>query len=340
MKIPRIFPTLRNTAALYLAVQFCSLVVAPAAPAQSATPEAAPVQTSSVFFSPSIAVNNITKNTAPVYPPIAKTARIQGTVKLSIVISVEGAVTSISYVSGPPLLMRAAMDAVKQWQYKPFTLDGKAVQASTTVDVVFSLGIPDAKYKEETENNRRYFQLEDDCMTRLKEYDEAAASIACKEALDAVQKLPAERQLERATAWSHYGRALALARKLPEALAAYQQELSISNSFLHPDDADLGYAYFHVADAQHILGHLQDALSNFEQAVSTLERARVRKGATDFEVNEYSVSLEHILQAYIAILQQVGQTDKAAKAQAKAEAVSKEIHPCPESGDNYCSTYQ
>ena len=339
MKQLRSFHTLGNAVALYLAVQSYFLVLDPAVLAQAVASDTPPAQSSPVSFAASIAANNIIKKVDPVYPPIARTARIQGTVILNIVVSIQGAVTSVRYVSGPPLLMKAAMDAVKQWRYTPFTLDGKSVQASTSVAVVFSLGIPEAQYQAELENNQRYFHLEDECRKRLRENDGDAAIVTCKGTLDAVQTLPPERQLERVTAWSLYGRALVSVLKMPEALAAYQQALAIANSFLHSDDAELGYAYFHVADVEHFLGHLQDAQLNFDLAVSSLDRARLRKGATDFEINEYSVSLEHILQAYVALLQQTSQTDKSAKMQEKAEAVSKEIRPCPESGDTYCSPY-
>jgi len=76
----------------------------------------------------------------PVYPQIAKTAHIQGTVVLHAIIDKDGSVQEVQYISGPPLLMRAAMDAVKQWRYQPTTLNGEAVQVDTTISVVFTLG--------------------------------------------------------------------------------------------------------------------------------------------------------------------------------------------------------
>ena len=76
----------------------------------------------------------------PVYPAIAKTAHISGTVILHAIISKDGNVEQLEYVSGPPLLMRAAMDAVKQWRYQPTTLNGEAVEVDTTISVVFTLG--------------------------------------------------------------------------------------------------------------------------------------------------------------------------------------------------------
>jgi protein TonB len=76
----------------------------------------------------------------PVYPQIAKTAHIQGTVVLHAVIAKDGSIQELTYVSGPALLMRAAMDAVRQWHYAPTQLNGEPVEVDTTIQVVFSLG--------------------------------------------------------------------------------------------------------------------------------------------------------------------------------------------------------
>jgi TonB family protein len=75
----------------------------------------------------------------PVYPPLAKQARIQGTVQLNVTISLEGAVTSITVMSGHPLLVQAALDAVRQWVYQPTLLNGQPVEVVTTVEVNFTL---------------------------------------------------------------------------------------------------------------------------------------------------------------------------------------------------------
>jgi len=76
----------------------------------------------------------------PQYPQIAKTAHIQGTVILHAIISKEGTVQELQYISGPPLLMRSAMDAVREWRYKPTLLNGEPVEVDTTISVVFTLG--------------------------------------------------------------------------------------------------------------------------------------------------------------------------------------------------------
>jgi periplasmic protein TonB len=76
----------------------------------------------------------------PQYPPIAKTAHVAGTIVLHAIIGKDGSIRELQFVSGPPLLMKSAMDAVKEWRYKPTMLNGEAVEVDTTIDVVFSLG--------------------------------------------------------------------------------------------------------------------------------------------------------------------------------------------------------
>ena len=75
----------------------------------------------------------------PVYPPDAKKARIQGTVVLDAIIGKDGTVEKLVVQSGPSALQQSALDAVRQWTYKPFLLNGDPVDAKTTINVVYSL---------------------------------------------------------------------------------------------------------------------------------------------------------------------------------------------------------
>jgi len=75
----------------------------------------------------------------PAYPPLAKASRTQGTVKLEAIIAPDGSIRNLRVISGPPLLTRAAMDAVQQWRYQPTLLNGNAVEVLTEIDVVFTL---------------------------------------------------------------------------------------------------------------------------------------------------------------------------------------------------------
>jgi len=76
----------------------------------------------------------------PVYPAIAKSARIQGTVVLQAIIGKDGTVQNLKMISAAsPLLVQAAMDAVKKWVYRPTTLNGEAVDVITEITVNFTL---------------------------------------------------------------------------------------------------------------------------------------------------------------------------------------------------------
>lgn len=81
----------------------------------------------------------------PVYPAAAKKADIQGTVILKALISEDGRVESLQYVSGPRSLTNSAMDAVRQWQYAPTLLNGKPVKVEALIKVVYTLGKPKQK---------------------------------------------------------------------------------------------------------------------------------------------------------------------------------------------------
>ncbi|MEN6535929.1 MAG: energy transducer TonB, partial [Bryobacteraceae bacterium] len=75
----------------------------------------------------------------PVYPPLARQARIQGQVRLAAVISRDGTIQELQVVAGHPLLIQAALDAVKQWVYQPTLLNGEPVEVFTQIDVNFTL---------------------------------------------------------------------------------------------------------------------------------------------------------------------------------------------------------
>jgi len=75
----------------------------------------------------------------PMYPPLARQTRISGTVKLHAIIGKGGIVEQLQVVSGHPLLVQSALDAVKQWRYQPTLLNGEPVEVDTEIDVIFSL---------------------------------------------------------------------------------------------------------------------------------------------------------------------------------------------------------
>jgi protein TonB len=75
----------------------------------------------------------------PTYPEIAKMARVEGTVVLLATISRDGTIENLRVVSGHPMLVRSAMDAVRQWRYRPYMLNQEPVEVETQVTVNFRL---------------------------------------------------------------------------------------------------------------------------------------------------------------------------------------------------------
>ena len=75
----------------------------------------------------------------PVYPPMARQARVRGVVRVEASVGKDGKVTAVKVINGHPLLQQAAADAVKQWVYSPTLLNGQAVEFTTHVEVGFNL---------------------------------------------------------------------------------------------------------------------------------------------------------------------------------------------------------
>ncbi len=75
----------------------------------------------------------------PAYPPLARQARIQGSVLLQAEISKDGSIQNLRLISGHPMLAPAAIEAVKQWKYKPYILNGEPVEVETQITVNFTL---------------------------------------------------------------------------------------------------------------------------------------------------------------------------------------------------------
>ena len=106
--------------------------------ANSTPPKVAAPQ--KVRISGGVMQGRLVNQVKPQYPMIAKQARITGTVVLQATISKNGTIENLRVVSGHPMLIQAAMDAVRQWRYNPYQLNGEPVEVETTVNVNFTMG--------------------------------------------------------------------------------------------------------------------------------------------------------------------------------------------------------
>jgi protein TonB len=92
-----------------------------------------------VNVSAGVAVGMLIQKSTPVYPPIAKSARVSGTVVLQAIISKTGTIDDLHVISGPEMLREAALSAVRTWRYRPYMLNNQPIAVETTVNVIFSL---------------------------------------------------------------------------------------------------------------------------------------------------------------------------------------------------------
>jgi len=83
---------------------------------------------------------DLVRKILPVYPPLARSARIQGQVVLQAVISKQGVIERFQVLAGHPMLVPAAIEAVRQWRYRPYVLNNEPVEVETQITVNFSLG--------------------------------------------------------------------------------------------------------------------------------------------------------------------------------------------------------
>lgn len=93
-----------------------------------------------IAVEPSVLAANLVKKVDPEYPELARQAKVSGTVRFRVIVGKDGAVQDMQLISGHPLLVAAARDALRQWVYKPPMVNGQAVELEATVDVIFSPG--------------------------------------------------------------------------------------------------------------------------------------------------------------------------------------------------------
>ena len=196
-------------------------------------------------------------------PPLAKQVGLKGVVRVETCVSDAGLFILTKPAGGPPILIPSAIASVKNWKFRPFLEGGTPAPFRTVIEVSYLQGSSPAEVNREQEDNQRYFAAENSCRGDLKSRDLKQADLDCKNALQLVEKLPQERSMERQTASGLLGQTYFAERKFADALPFYEKELEISKAHQKPDEAELAYAYHHVALTLHALGHVEDATKDY-----------------------------------------------------------------------------
>lgn len=269
--------------------------------------------------SESEALSHLMKRMEPVYPPIAKAAEVQGEVRVLVQVDARGGVAGCKVLSGPPMLQQATVDAVKEWQFAPFTIKGVGQPVTTVITVRFSLGIALTKKQEQAEAS--WFPLSVKCGSALNAENANESIDYCRQALDLSLQAgdsTSHDQVVRVESLGAYGHALLVNGKAQEALESENQ--AIKEAKLCLPDKDEGFAILHYwrAAANARLGDDDAAAIDFQTAEEIYRRAIAKAPEMKRAFGPY---LATVLNAHAAVFDSMGRHADAEKLRAEAAAL-------------------
>jgi TonB family protein len=267
------------------------------------------------------ATNHLIDRVAPKYPAIAESAHVQGTVALGIDISESGTVTDVNVLSGHPILIVAAIDAVKKWRYKPFLIEGTPAAVHTITLVPFYMGkTPDTrKLMEEAESADLFQQTLRLCRMQLRDRQPDLAETTCKKALALTFEPSWSGAWERYQAYEQIGHAFFMQGKFPEALENYQQWLRPIEKDHGDDDGDVAAARHHVANALWRTSRTAEARRLYEKSERGYRKAI--KQADSFFRDRYATGFRQTLLDHAAMLRELGETSQAESLEKESAAI-------------------
>lgn len=258
---------------------------------------------------------HIMRRVAPVFPPIAKAARIVGTVVFDVQIDRAGKVTSTKIVSGPAMLRQAAVDAVKQWTFRPFEKDGNPADAAGRIAITFTLGKNDPT-PDEDRIAQAYFPLSDKCRKEVSAHsDPKEAASTCGEAANLAEQFANDRRfIEKRSAyvWATYA---FLAANHPQTALQWGEKAVSTVQLGHDDNSGSNAAYSVRAYAEARSGNLDAADRDLDTAEEFQRKGIVwaEKEAPEL-ARSYKQSLVQDLRIHAQVLNALGKAEKAKEA--------------------------
>jgi TonB family protein len=266
------------------------------------------------------AAPQLVKRVEPEYPQMARIAHIQGDVLIAITITETGAVSNLKPLSGHPILIQAALDAVRQWKYSPILKDEKPTTMETVVKVGFYMGDSPEQVKKYAQIADRFYATMERCSEQLKDRRLDEAERTCKEAAAISYGLDPHRNLERGEAFQQTGHVLFLQRKFSEALENYRKELEYTSAAENAG-AELAAAHYHIGNGLWGNGQLQDAKSEYEKAEALYSQA-ARQIGSQYLKNEYAKRIKTVLSDHASLLRRLGEFTAADALDRQAAAIA------------------
>jgi TonB family protein len=257
---------------------------------------------------PDVASHNLTKRVEPAVPPLAKAVGLGGTVVLDIVVDTSGKVSSVTLVSGHPMLAPAFIEAVKKWEYAPFLTDGRPVSVTTRVN--WTVASP--KYSQAQEKALRdYYPTFQSCYDLLKQGKDKDAEQKCRETLTLSDQLPENRVLERSDARVYLGHAFFRQGRFEESVPLFEKAVEIRKSYQNSDrDADFASENASLALAYASVGRLSESDTYYSRAVTIYKAAIANLPAMK---ENYTTRLKSTLREYAKFKAALGQKEEAAR---------------------------
>jgi TonB family protein len=255
---------------------------------------------------------HLLKRVEPIYPIPAKVAHGGGKVRLAIVISPTGSVASAKLVSGYPMLATAAINAVKQWKYRPFEQGGKAIAVNTLVDVVFPDGwATDAQIQAEHD-----FYVQADVCRAATSLPNAEKN--CSQAVELSNQLPKDRISERSSVRILLANALMAQHQPPAAIPLYEQALELDKIHLSSSDPAIAADYRRLGGAYAAAHDLAKADAAYRASAEALQAAIPEWPAMK---EEYTRQLKGTLEDYARVKLAESQPNAAQQLRLQAEAL-------------------
>jgi TonB family protein len=253
--------------------------------------------------------DHLLKNFDPVYPAIAKAAQVQGQVVLQLETDQSGQIAKVKALSGPPMLLEAAMDAVKQWRYKPFVKSGFALNVTTTETIPFQLA--GSASASDIETASKFFPLSTKCHQAVSQRADADEEVsACQEAAAEADRFSADtRFIERRSAYVYYATALIRAKKPKDAVAVGEKAIAVVLQG-HDDGSGSSAAYGVTAQAKAFSGDLGGADKDLETA-EEFQRKALDSPADHELAKEYSQTMKSLLSFHAQVLTAMGDRSRA-----------------------------
>lgn len=264
---------------------------------------------------------HVIERTEPVYPPIAEAARMVGKVVIEVQVGADGKIISTKAVSGPPMLLQAALDCVRKWSLKPFEKDGTPIAVTGQTSIVFDLGKDDPSVQEE-KVAERYFHLSDDCHAKSggnAKWEDAAP--ACLRAAQTAEQFPPDQRfIEKRSAYVYAAYALMMNGDLK--VASKYADLAVETVKLgHDDNSGENAAYSVRGFVEAKSGDFVVADQDFTTAEEFERKAIELAKSEKFEHLSYTASLIRVLRIHAQLLEAMGRPDEAQRKLEEAAAV-------------------